>query len=116
MTEDKDLFGNPPPPKRGDAYARGTDPSTSQEAARRASYAATKREAIVYKAAFENGGWMTTLMLEAATGINRWSISPRLKPMARKKLIERAIMVGINSLGKPANLIHIRAKRREKKT
>jgi len=116
MEDDKDLFGNPLPPKRGDAFARSSDPETSKEAARRASYGATKREAIVYKAAFENGGWMTTLDLEAATGINRWSISPRLKPMARKKLIDRAIMVGINSLGKPANLIHIRAKRREKKT
>jgi hypothetical protein len=109
---DRDLFGNPP---KGEAYARRTDPETAQEAARRASYGATKREAIVYKAAFLNTGWMTTLMLEAATGINRWSISPRLKPMARKGLIERKIMVGINSLGKPANLIHIRAKKKGEK-
>jgi Mn-dependent DtxR family transcriptional regulator len=92
------------------AYARGTDPGTSHDAARKTSY--TKKEKIVYDALAENGTWMTSLCLARYLKIHPWHISPRLKPLERKGLVERGEKKPVlNTSGKVANLISWRAKK-----
>jgi hypothetical protein len=105
--EEKDLFGNPIPPKKG-AYARNTDPDPSQDAARRAAFWVQKLEADVLRALKENGTWMTSLAIAAAVGQDKWSISPRMKPLEEKGFVERRKMAGLNSTGNIRDLTHWR--------
>lgn len=113
MADDNDLFGNPIPPRRNraGAYARSSDPDTSHEAAHRTSFEVQRLEALVFRTLKEHGTWMSVLMIEEATGENRWSISPRMLPLEEAGLIERKKMPGKNSTGKIRNLIHSRIRK-----
>ena len=109
--EEKDLFGNPI--GKG-AYARNTDPDTSQDAARRAVFWVQKLEADVLRALKESGTWMTSLAIAAAVGQDKWSISPRMKPLEEKGLVERTKMAGLNSTGNIRDLTHWRRIKRKR--
>ena len=73
------------------AFARKCDPVTSHAAARSIDDAIPNLEAIVLRH-IKNAGQhgMTIDELVAATGIDKVSISPRLKPLTNKKLIYAA--------------------------
>lgn len=70
----------------GDAYARNGDPETSHEAA--ASTDATRLESLAYRTLFEAGvEGLTAEQLSRILNIEKNTISPRLRPLARKGLI-----------------------------
>lgn len=72
--------------KRG-AYARTEDPETSHEAAEGVDVAELERR--VYSALKLRGKeGATSHELSALTKIHIWSVSPRLKPLRRKNLVE----------------------------
>ena len=70
-----------------EAYARRTDLATSHEAALRVD--ATKREADTLCGLKKLGGTGTSREIARAIGVHEWSISPRMKPLERKGLINR---------------------------
>lgn len=70
-----------------EAYARHTDPDTSHTAARKISYTASER--MVYAALAETGVPMTSLCIARHLDIDPWSVSPRLKPLETKGVVER---------------------------
>lgn len=85
-----------------DAFARNTDPLTSHEAAEAVD--ATKLEAAVL-AALKDHGPMTTVETSLKTGIPLWSVSPRMAPLERKKLIVRdGTKISVNSSGRSRNM------------
>lgn len=69
-----------------DAFARGTDPSTSHLAAYHVDAATLER--IVWEALWIYGPMTSTEICEK-TGHHAWGISPRLKPLETKGLVER---------------------------
>jgi len=78
------------PERRGGAFARKSDPATSHAAAGSLPpEAVTKLERIVYEAICSQGlrgaTWDEVAKL---TGLDKASISPRWKPLCRKKLIK----------------------------
>lgn len=84
-----DLFGDGPPAgsrEYAEAYARRTDPEQSHAAARRVD--ANKLEGIVV-AALLMFGPLTVKQVASRVGRHEWSISPRMKPLERKKLVYR---------------------------
>lgn len=100
-----DLFGNESP---AEAYARHTDPRTSHEAAEAVN--ASKLEAAVLAALRENGP-MTTVEASLKSGIPLWSLSPRMAPLERKSLIERAgTKMSVNSSGRQRSMTVWKAK------
>ncbi len=90
-----DLFDDMPPPPPSvtlhahmrDAAARSTDPETAHAAA--ASVDSTKLEGTVIDCLRLNGP-MTTHELADRTGLDLVSISPRMRPLVRKRLIRNS--------------------------
>jgi len=74
------------PTDDGEAYARSTDPHTSHLAA--AFVDATKLQRMVWDTLIENGPLTTNQIAEIAA-VPRGSITPRMKPMETKKMVER---------------------------
>lgn len=82
-----DLFSYTPPPRVERALARATDPNTSRQAANSVTPILPELEALVLKslrAAGRNG--MTLDELVDDTGLDKVTVSPRLKPLCRKDL------------------------------
>jgi DNA-binding MarR family transcriptional regulator len=77
-----DLFDPP-----GEAYARRDDPETSHEAAKKVD--ATKREKQAIDGLRGLGGEGNSKEIAAFMGVDKWSISPRMKPLEKKGLVER---------------------------
>lgn len=72
------------------ALARKTDPETSKEAARRVD--TSNVETLVLLAVQRTGKrGATTKELEKSLGVDRVTISPRMKPLARKHLIRQTL-------------------------
>lgn len=90
------------------AYARNSDPGPSHEAAQRVDV--NKMEAAVMVALRANGP-MTSNEISLATGIHQWTISPRMKPLEDKGLVERCgRKATINSNGRTSSQTLWRAK------
>jgi DNA-binding MarR family transcriptional regulator len=90
-----DLFGDGPPAgslqfaqqeAAGEAYARRTDPIQSHAAAHRVD--ASRLERVAYNTLLLCGP-LTSKQIAARSGEDKWSISPRLKPLERKGLVRR---------------------------
>jgi len=81
--------------RNGEAYARSADPETSQEAAAAMrGEAATRVECLVLEALIRIGGLGTAYQIEVEVQrlhptIHGNTITPRLKPLERKNLVER---------------------------
>ncbi len=88
------------------AYARASDPVTSHLAAR--SVDTGRLESLVV-AALKTYGPMTSIEISAVVNIGAWSISPRLKPLEEKGLVERTLERRKNN-GKGKGLIVWQAK------
>jgi len=74
------------------AYARSSDPSPSHDAAARVApkVGALERRVVEALLATPSGsGGLTVPEISAATGIDKWSISPRMKPLEGKGLVRR---------------------------
>lgn len=78
--QDLPLFATP-------ARARRTDPDTSHQAA--ASVDVTHREQQVLDALAAHPGGLTTKEMADVTGVDRLSLSPRMKPLELKGLVIR---------------------------
>ena len=68
------------------AYARSSDPSTSHEAAARVDTNALEK--LVVEDLIANGP-ATSTQVATRVGRDKWSISPRFKPLELKDLIHR---------------------------
>lgn len=87
-----DLF-SPPPQAQGEAYARRTDPGTSHAAAKSVEPVANSIEKIVSDAVISSG--ITGMICDeivAKTGLHWNTVSPRLAPLARQKIIKAKTM------------------------
>ena len=79
----------------GEAHARGEDPETSKEAAAAMrGREAAKAEQIVLDALLRLGGAGTAYEIEVEVqrihpGMHAHTITPRMKPLERKNLVER---------------------------
>ena len=71
-----------------EAYARASDPATSHEAAERTN--AARLQVAVLDALEAAPAGLTTLELEERLGIQRVSISPRMRPLQRAGRIQEA--------------------------
>ena len=69
------------------AFARNTDPDTSHEAARSVESKLNNLERLVYESIVDMGG-ATTKEIAAHTGKDRVTVSPRIKPLCNKHLVE----------------------------
>lgn len=95
-----------------EAHARGTDPSTSHEAAERMRKSGLENR--VYQTLRDHWPrYLTTLETAEAMGIDKWSISPRFAPLLRKGLVESIKKPAINSNGHVRDLLAWRAVRPE---
>ena len=92
-----------------EAFARDSDPSTSHTAAERMRD--SELEAQVYQTLLRCGVYMTSIEVAAEMGIDKWSISPRFKPLHRKGLVELTEKLGVNTAGKLRKLQAWRAVR-----
>ena len=83
----KDLFGDEP---YGEAHARHTDPHTSHEAAAAIKPDVNNIEGTVTRAVQRSGerGMICDEVVDA-TGLDWNTVSPRMAPLRRKKLIYR---------------------------
>lgn len=71
------------------AAARHSDPTTSHDAARSIEGTeATRMEAKVFSAILGSHHGLTTHEISEITGIPYWSVTPRIRPLVRKGLIE----------------------------
>lgn len=77
-TETLDLFA---------AFSRSSDPATSKGAA--SAVNVRQREAEVLEALAGLGGRATTTEIAKFGGLDKWSVSPRMKPLEGKGLVER---------------------------
>lgn len=71
------------------ARARVSDPQTSHEAAQSITAVLPRLEAIVLGALKQHRGGMTSEEIADHLGMDRVTVSPRLKPLERKELIAR---------------------------
>ena len=86
-----------------DAYARSSDPDTSHSAAERMRMSRLERD--VYQFLLDHYPVAyTSIEIAKAMGKDKWSISPRLKPLMDKGLVERTTKVALNSSGKMREL------------
>lgn len=69
------------------AYARLTDPETSHEAAQAIEPHLGRLESIVLAAIRQAPDGMTIDELAAATGLDKVTVSPRIKPLCKKGFI-----------------------------
>ena len=67
--------------------SRKTDPRTSQEAGN--SVNVTEREHAVLKTMRQRRRALTTVEISEFSGIPLWTVSPRMKPLEEKGLIQR---------------------------
>ena len=83
--------------------ARQHDPETSHEAA--ALLDVNQLEAAVYACLWSHRPlYKTVVEIAALTGIDKWSISPRMRPMFRKGILDDPIVVArLNSAGNIRN-------------
>ena len=77
-TETLDMFA---------AFSRSGDPATSRDAA--SAVNVRQREAEVLAALTGLGGEATTTEIAEFGGLDKWSVSPRMKPLEGKGLVER---------------------------
>jgi hypothetical protein len=92
------------------AGARHTDPITSHLAAQEVEQSRLERWTYDSMRPFWPR-YMTSLEIAAAMGIDKWSVSPRLKPLWVKGWLDDPIKkAGINSSGKIRLLQHWRVK------
>ena len=87
MTNQNDLFNKYREPLIPAARARATDPETSHDAAARVDV--TRRESQVMDALVALDGQATSREIAYKAGVDKWSISPRLKPLEEKGYIRR---------------------------
>ena len=83
MTDDLDLFSQP----GGDAWARSSDPDTAHDAANQTRGSNAARLSQLVLTVLEARGPSTSEELANYTGESLVSISPRLRPLARKGLV-----------------------------
>lgn len=91
MKNQPELFGKFVPYDGGlrNAVARHSDPETSQDAARSVEGSeATRMEAKVVATLQQTYSGMTTHEIAQYTGLSLVSVSPRIRPLCRKGLIE----------------------------
>ena len=101
MGKMKDLFGDEPIEPR--AFSRHTDPPTSREAARSVDQQVPHLESMVHQAIKRRGHHGATWdELHDLTGIDKASISPRFKPLRRRKLIRAKTVLVDGTLRKVA--------------
>lgn len=75
-------------PKTGEAYARSSDPDTSHMAAGEVEgERASRMENTVYEAILSNRSGLILHDIMSLTGLPNQSVSPRLAPLVRKKLV-----------------------------
>ena len=79
--EQFDLFG-------AGAYARNTDPGTSHEAANKVKAHMSRLEKVVYDCIDSSPDGLTTKEIAELTKIDRVTVSPRIKPLCNKLLIQ----------------------------
>ena len=72
--------------EEAEAWARNTDPDTSHDAANK--FDATKCEAIVLASLRANPDGLTNHEVSELTGLEIGSVSPRMRPLVRKELVE----------------------------
>jgi len=77
-----------PDPDQHDAFARHTDPLTSHLAAGRVNVPKREQEALdaLRGLPLRQG---TSREIARAAGVDKWSISPRMKPLERKGFVRR---------------------------
>ncbi len=87
------------------AAARGSDPVTSHLAA--ATIQKSRLEMAVYNYLLPHRGrYMTSIEIAKGMGIDKWSVSPRLKPLWVKGLLRDPMkMSALNSSGKIRTLL-----------
>ena len=71
------------------AFARKEDPDTSHVAA--STEDANKLEKLVISALRRSPSGYTVKEISAILDIDKWSISPRMKPLEEKRLVERTL-------------------------
>lgn len=88
---------------------RNSDPDTSHEAAERVDVTKCEQKALDFLLkVFPQ--FYTAIEISIAVGIDKWSISPRLKPLEEKGKVERVgKKVTINSNGRTSSQIAWRA-------
>lgn len=89
-------------PDDTEAYSRDTDPSTSHEAA--AKVRPTRLEAEVLGVLRESGAWLSVIQIGEEMDLHPWSVSPRLRPLFRKGLVDVRKEPRVNSEGNTANM------------
>ena len=83
-----------------EAYARTSDPASAQDAAARVRK--TKLEQDVFEWLLEHRGvFWTSIEVAEGMGIDKWSVSPRFRPLERKGLVEQGEKLSLNSSGQP---------------
>ena len=94
-----------------DATARSSDPSTSHEAADR--MAQSHLEQAVYTFMWPRWPrYMNSIEIAAEMGVDKWSVSPRMKPLYAKGFLDAPIKkAALNSSGNIRNLMHWRVRR-----
>ena len=88
-----------------DGKVRGTDPSTSVEAAR--SIDASRLANLVHAALKADGGWLTSFQLVTASGVKYASVTPRMRPLWLAGRVRREKRPAL--LGKIVSLFHYKA-------
>lgn len=92
-----------------EAYARGSDPSTSHEAAERARHSDLEWKVFEVLASHWPR-YMTSIEVAEELEIDKWSISPRFAPLERKGLVECMKVAALNSSGKVRSMLAWRAR------
>ena len=92
-----------------EAHARPGDPVSSHEAAAR--MAASHLEQVVYDYLLSRGVFLTSIEIAEGMGVDKWSISPRMRPLFRKGHVEIGRKLGFNSNGKLREMLAWRAVR-----
>jgi DNA-binding MarR family transcriptional regulator len=83
----QDLFGHRAG-RQGAAFARGSDPDTSHQAAEHVQrHTATRLERLALAAVRANPAGLTNHEIAAVTGVVWNTITPRMKPLERKGLV-----------------------------
>lgn len=72
------------------ALARNSDPATSHRAAARVTHKVSKLESAVFRVLKKSKIDLTVREISEISGIDKWSVSPRMVPLELKGLIERA--------------------------
>lgn len=85
-----------------EAYSRLTDPSTSHEAADRIR--PTKLEQEVLAVLTASGAWLSVYQIAEEMDLDKWSVSPRLRPLWRKGTVEVKKEPRLNSEGNVVNM------------